>query len=122
VSRDITESQSWRVKLVAKPTTKRYWRVRGHDGFKTIFETTVGLGHFSDDQIQRLLQALTAKAGLSFTEIVGAHAKRRTNIANELLAVHKDFAYPTYRCGSNPVFTASVVDENGKISRNPTNL
>jgi hypothetical protein len=110
------------LKLAARPTTKRYWRIRGHDGFKTIFETTVGLGQFTDDQIQRLLQALTAKAGLSFTEIVGAYAKRTSEISNQLLAVHKDFAYPTYRCGSDPVFTDSVVDENGKISRNPTNL
>src|SRR2546426_10564743 len=94
---------------------KRYWLIRGYDGFKKIFEMKVGLGQFTDDRIQRLLQALAAKAGLSFAEIVAAYAKRRTKISNNLLAVHKDFSHPTYMCGSDPRFTANVVDENGKI-------
>ncbi len=94
---------------------KRYWLIRGYDGFKSIFKTKVGLGQFTDDQIRHLLRALTAKAGLTFAEIVGAYAKRRTKISNNLLAVHKDFSQPTYMCGSDPHFTASVVDENGKI-------
>jgi len=98
---------------------KRYWLIRGHDGSKTIFEKQVGLGQFSEEQIKHLLRALTAKAGLTFGEIVGAYARRRTTISNQLLAVHKDFNYPTYMCGSDPLFTASVVDKNGKIHRNP---
>ena len=94
---------------------KLYWLIRGYDGFKTIFEKRVGLGQFTDDQIQHLLQALAAKAGLNFAEIVGAYATRRTKISNDLLAVHKDMKHSTYMCGSDPVFTASVVDEDGKI-------
>ena len=94
---------------------KTFWLIRGHDGFKTIFERKVKLGQFTVDQIQNLLQALAAKAGLDFDEIVGAYAKRKTKIANGLLFVHKDPRHPTYMCGSVPVFTASVVDENGKM-------
>ena len=94
---------------------KRYWLIRGYDGLKTIFERKVELGQFTDNQIQHLLQALAAKAGLNFAEIVGAYAKRRTTISTNLLAVHKGSNQPTYMCGSDPRFTASVVDENGKI-------
>lgn len=94
---------------------KRYWLIRGHADLKYIFEMKVGLGQFTDNQIQHLLRALAAKAGLNFAEIVGAYAKRRTKISNDLLAVHKDMKHSTYMCGSDPVFTASVVDEDGKI-------
>jgi hypothetical protein len=52
---------------------------------------------------------LTAKAGLSFDEIVGACAKRRTKIANEHLQVQRDGPYPVFMCGSNPHFIASIL-------------
>jgi hypothetical protein len=97
--------------------SKRYWLIRGHDSFKTIFETKMSFGQFTAAQIQDLLKALTAKMGLTCDEIVGAYAKRGTKIANNHLAIHYDF--PTYTCGSNPVFTASIVDESGKIIRKP---
>ena len=98
---------------------KLYWRIRGYDGSTPIFERTVELGQFTDDQIKHLLQALVSKAGLSYDEIVGAYAKRGTKIANNHLVVHKDFAYPTLMCGSDPHFVASVTDKNGKITRHP---
>ncbi len=92
----------------------RYWLIRGYDG-ETFFEMKVGLGQFTDAQIQHLLRALAAKVGLSFAEIVGAYAKRRTKISNTLLEVQRAWNRPVYRCGDGPTFTASVVDENGKI-------
>jgi hypothetical protein len=98
---------------------KRYWRIRGYDSSKTIFEIKVGLGQFTEAQIKHLLRALTAKAGLTLDEMVGAYANRKTTIANNLLTVHKDSNYPTYWCGGDPHFTASVVDENGRIHRQP---
>ena len=97
--------------------SKRYWLIRGQDSFKTILERKVDFGQFTSDQIRDLLKALTAKMGLTCDEIVGAYAKRGTKIANDHLIVHHDF--PTYMCGSNPVFTASIVDENGKIISKP---
>jgi hypothetical protein len=93
--------------------SKRYWLIRGNDGFKTIFETKVKFGQFTADQIHNLLKALTAKKGLTCEEIVGAYAKRGTKIANDHLIIRYDFT--TYMCGSNPFFTASIVDESGKI-------
>ena len=57
------------------------------------------------------MKALTAKAGLSYDEIVGAYAKKRTKISNELLLVKKDGPYQVYTCGSNPYFIARVIIE-----------
>ena len=91
----------------------RYWRIRGHDGFSTIFDMKVELGLFTQEQIENLLKALTAKAGLNWTEIVGAYAKRGTKLANHHLDTQWDF--PTCTCGSNPHFNASIVDEAGQI-------
>ncbi len=93
-----------------------FWRIRDDDGF----DMTVGFGQFTGEQIKHLLRALTAKGNLDKREIVGAYAKRKTKIANGLLEVQRDSRYPTYRCGGGPVFTASVVDERGKITRHPT--
>jgi hypothetical protein len=68
-----------------------------------------------------LLRALTAKAGLDYREIVGAYARRRTKIANDLLEVRRDGPYQHFWCGNNPHFEVVLVDENGKPCR-PTLL
>ena len=99
---------------------RRYWLIRGYGlrGEK-IFERRVALGQFTKAQIQFLLRALVARAGLNFDEIVGAYARRKTKIANDLLGVHKESAQLVYMCGDCPNFTASVVDEAGKIIKHP---
>ena len=96
---------------------KRYWRIRGYDSTEQIFDLTVGIGQFSNRQIEDCIKALAAQAGLNYKEIVGAYAKRRTKIANSLLDVHWDVKHGTCMCGSNPHFTAAMVDENGNIVR-----
>jgi hypothetical protein len=102
---------------LAKPIRRRlYWLIRGYDGSKLFFERSVGLGQFTESQMGHLLMALAAKAGLSYNEIIGAYATRRTKIANSLLTVHKDSTRPTLWCGHSPHFVASVVDEDGKIT------
>lgn len=105
---------------VKKAPNKRYWRIQGYDSLKIIFETTVELGQFTDDQICHLLKALAAKAGLTFPEIVGAYAKRRTQISNVLLEIRKEITTKTYSCGYNPFFVATVVDTNGRVLGLPT--
>lgn len=94
--------------------SKRYWRIRGHDGLKVTFEKHVPVGYFSDTQIQLLLRALTAKASLSLEEILGAYARRNSKASNDLLAISKEGPYPHYSCGTNPYFTAIVVDDHHK--------
>jgi hypothetical protein len=105
--------------MCAKPIKKKlYWRICGYDSLKPIFERTVELGQFTENQIKQLLMTLAAKAGLQYDEIVGAYATRRTKIANNHLVIHIDSQYPTLWCGSNPHFAACVVDEAGKIAPN----
>jgi hypothetical protein len=94
-----------------------YWRIEGFKKLETVFKKDVPVGSFTNDQIRQVLRALAAKGGLSNAEIVGAYAKRRTRIANDLLEVHRDGPKPQYWCGSDPVFTARVVDESGKRAR-----
>jgi len=104
--------------MTAEVTMKKlYWRIRGNDSLKQILDRTVELGQFNENQIRQLLMTLAARDGPDYDEIVGAYVKRRTKIANDLLTVPKDSLYPTYCCGSNPHFAASVVDERGKITR-----
>jgi hypothetical protein len=94
--------------------SKRYWLIRGH-GCDEPFAHKAGLEVFSDRQIREVLRALAAKE-LSFTEIVGAYPKRGTKNANDLLEVQKGFDDPTYTCGCGVTFfTASIVDEDGKL-------
>lgn len=89
---------------------QRYWHIEGYNSSTKIFDKKVKVGYFSANQIQELLKALTAKASLSFDEIVGAYAKRKTKISNELLFIQKDGLYPVYMCGSNPHFTARACE------------
>lgn len=99
--------------------TQRYWRIRGYNNSTQIFDTRVEVGQITYDQIKQMLKALSAKAGLDYREIVGAYAKRRTKIANDLLAIHREAESATLSCGANPHFVASVVDEDGRIIRYP---
>jgi len=92
----------------------RYWLIQGFDSHSKIFEIRVALGQFSDKQMKHLLRALAAKASLNYGEIVGAYAKRKTRIANDLLEIRDDLTNLTYSCGTNPSFIVRVVDETGK--------
>lgn len=89
--------------------TKRYWRISGHESGSKIFETHVPVGCFSERQVNDLLKALTAKAGLTLDEIVGAYARRNTKYSNDLLLVQKEKPHAEYMCGDNPYFVAGVV-------------
>ena len=75
---------------------KRFWEVRGFDSTMEIYEGLVPFGCFSDTQMQDLLRALAAKAGLTFDEIVGAYARRNAKIANPLLTVQKEGHYQRF--------------------------
>jgi len=94
------------------PAAQRYWLIRGYDGVDTIFKQLVPVGSVRD--IKTLLQCLTAKAGLEFEEIVGAHCRKRTRLHNNLLEVSSEGPCPTYYCGTDPHFTALVVSDASK--------
>jgi len=85
------------------------WRIVGYDGTTVIYETRVDVGQLTQSQVKALLMALTAKAGLTFDEILGAYAKRRTKIANNLLQVQRNGPHSIFTCGVGPQFIASIV-------------
>ena len=89
--------------------TKQYWLIRGYDSATLIYERKVGAGQMTESQVQALLMALVAKAGLDFDEIVSAYAKKKTKIHTNHLLVHRDGPYPRFCCGTNPHFSAMIV-------------
>jgi hypothetical protein len=46
---------------------------------------------------------------LTFGEIVGAYAKKRSKITNDLLAVQRDSEHKRFVCGTDAFFTARMV-------------
>ncbi len=88
---------------------KTQWHIRGYDSTTKIYERKVDVGRLTWRQAEALLRALAAKAGLTYDEIVGAYATRRTKIANDLLEVHWNGRSQTYTCGTNPHFIATIV-------------
>ena len=87
-----------------------YWLIRGYDGAKLLFEKRVNCGQITTDQVKDLLKALAAQT-LNVDEIIGAYARRRTKIANDLLNVSPTRATQMYTCGTNPHFVASIEGE-----------
>ena len=95
--------------------TGSYWLIEGFDGTSKIYERKARVGQLTIDQAKDLLRALTAKAGLTFDEMVGAYATRRTRIANDHLHVHRDGPFPVFSCGQNPHFIISARHPDGVI-------
>jgi hypothetical protein len=89
----------------------RYWHIEGYDGTTKIYNYELPIGYLSESQLQSLLMALSAKAGLTMDEIVGAYARKNSKIHNNHLVVQRDL-HPVFRCGENPYFIARVVDSN----------
>ncbi|HKV48719.1 MAG TPA: hypothetical protein VJN69_11570 [Candidatus Acidoferrales bacterium] len=86
------------------------WLIEGYDGTTKIYQRRIDTSHLTDRQLRALLMTLTAKAGLTFDEIVGAFAKRRTRFANDHLTVRREGPYLRFHCGNNPYFVARIVD------------
>lgn len=99
--------------------TENEWLIEGYDGFTAIYEKRVDVGQLTQGQVKALLMALTAKAGLTFDEILGAYAERGTRIANKLLQVQREVPYTIFMGGVGPHFKASIVPRG---SRKPIRL
>ena len=87
----------------------RIGRIRGYDGLNLIYKCIVPLRFYSEKQMQSLLRTLTAKAGLTNDEIVGAYARRGSQPHNSHLIVNRGGPHSKFSCGSNPFFTAAPV-------------
>jgi hypothetical protein len=87
---------------------RAHWLIQGYDGLIKIYERRVEAG-LTSRQVEALLKALAAKCGLTFDEVVGAYATRRTRIANDLLDITWDVRTRRFGCGTDPHFTARLV-------------
>jgi hypothetical protein len=87
-----------------------WWRVRGFRGPKSFYDYCIPFGAITEEEIQNLLRCMTAKANLSYDEIISAHSKQNTRWCNSLLDVRKIGHYSEYECGTDPRFTAIPVD------------
>ena len=95
--------------MTSKPRQRFVWMIQGWDGSRKIFEAEVNVNKLGPNQIKSLLRTLTAKGGLTFDEILGAHLKKRTKGSTEHLHVNVDPQHHELTCGSNPHFVARVV-------------
>lgn len=84
-----------------------YWLIRGYDSTELIYEKQVPKECITETQLKRVLQHLTAKAGLDNDEIIGACLKKKTKTSNQLLDVHKGLRQE-FHCGENPYFCAVI--------------
>jgi hypothetical protein len=89
---------------------RKYWKIEGYEGQKKVFETQVKYGYFSENKIKCLLKAMAAKAGLNYDEMVVAYSNKDARISSNLLEVQRDNSGATLSCGTNPYFTARVVN------------
>jgi hypothetical protein len=85
----------------------------------TIVDLMIPFGSLTVGQLQQMLKCFAAKEALSYQEIVGAYVKRKTKRAHDVLYVRKCGPYQEYMCGTDPLFVATVVDENGDRIKYP---
>jgi hypothetical protein len=92
--------------------TKKCWLIVGYDSTKKIYEDTVPFGAFSEKQISNLLQVLTARAGLTYNEIVDSYSSRDKKRYRPMLELRRQTRHRfILMCGINPYFLASVIEK-----------
>jgi hypothetical protein len=102
-----------RKKRQATRLPQQHWIITGYESTRKIYERKVKAGFFNEQQIQSLLMALCA-TDLTFDEILGAYAKRKTKLSNHLLEVHRETSRYMFWCGQNRYFTAEIAEHKGK--------
>ncbi len=95
---------------MAKRQPTSHWIIRGYESAEKIYERKVKAGVFSERRIEILLMALSAKQ-LTFDEIVGACAKKKTKLRNELLTVQRETTRYMLWCGKGRYFTAEIAQQ-----------
>lgn len=90
----------------------QHWRVTGYDGTRKIYDRLIPKSLITQKQMRDALRSLAAKSGLTFDEILDCHTKKNKKVHCELLEVHVESEHGFFMsCGSDPHFTASVVDK-----------
>jgi hypothetical protein len=87
----------------------RFWIVEGWESTTQIWAQRIPLSLFSEMRMERLLQVLCAKHGLSEDEIVDALCRKNSRRFAPHLEIQRSSGPPfTLTCGSNPYFVARV--------------
>lgn len=102
-----------KTKRQRKRAPQLHWLITGYESTKKIYEQRVEAGLFSEQQIKALLMALAA-TDLTFDEILGAYAKKKTKLSNNLLVVNRETTRYMFWCGQNRYFTAEIAEHKGK--------
>ena len=89
-------------------TGQKYWRVEGYNGTEKFLDVSEPVSHFTESQIEALLQRLVCRS-LSEGEILTASKNKRKRTS--LLEVSKQNSEGriTFMCGSDPYFSAKTV-------------
>jgi hypothetical protein len=97
--------------MVGMASPKLKWRIRGYDKQKQIFEKTVSLRAFTENQMIAVLQRLVCKH-LDHDDIVAASRQRSSNSVTKHLQVTKQSSssvHPVITVGRNPYFIAVIL-------------
>jgi hypothetical protein len=89
---------------------KRYWRIRGMNGFEPFFERSIPAGSLSERQVEQILVRM-ACIHLTESEIFAASLRPNASGRTELLSVHRngDGPFGLWTDG-NPYYTAQIED------------
>ena len=98
---------------------RKFWRIRGYNSSVEFFDVSIPINCITENQLKEMLKCLVAKEGLSYREVVGGYVKRKATQAHDLLCVNKEGLFPRYYCGTDPHFSAVVVDVNGNGIKYP---
>jgi hypothetical protein len=86
-----------------------HYLIRGYRSAEKILERKVKAGIFSESQLKTMLMVLAGQH-LTHDEIVGACAKKKTTISNDLLRVHRESQFFMLTCGHGTYFTVELAE------------
>lgn len=93
--------------------TKRFWKIRGYDGNRKVFEQTVSAGSLSEPEMTALLKHLASRH-LSEDEVVSASLRRNAKDYVGHLEIQRNTGrkYALMTTGSDRHYIAVIVDDH----------
>ena len=87
---------------------RKYWKIEGYNGTEQILDVSEPVSHFSDNQIEVLLQRLVCRS-LSEVEILSASKNKRNRTSVLEVSKSNTEGRGTFMCGESPHFTARIL-------------
>jgi len=89
-------------------TGQKYWQIKGYNGAEQFLDVSEPVSHFTDSQIEVLLQRLVC-CNLSEDEILYASKNKRKRTSILEVSKQNSEGRVTFMCGSDPHFSAKIV-------------